>query len=112
MKRVLIITYHWPPNGGAGVYRWLKFSKYLPQYGWQPVVYTPENPEFVANDPGLLADVPPQAEVIKHPIREPFAMYKRFTGRPVGKGVQAGFLDEEGRSGWKEDLALWVRSNL
>ncbi|MBK8581644.1 MAG: hypothetical protein IPL86_07365 [Flavobacteriales bacterium] len=46
MKRVLIITYYWPPNGGAGVYRWLKLSKLLPEHGWQPVIYTPENPRW------------------------------------------------------------------
>ena len=79
MKRVLIITYYWPPNGGAGVYRWLKFSKYLPQHGWQPVIYTPENPELTAEDQALLTDIAPEVEVIKHPITEPFSLYKRFT---------------------------------
>ena len=46
MKKVLIITYYWPPTGGSGVQRWVKFSKYLPQFGWQPIIYTPENPEM------------------------------------------------------------------
>ena len=46
MKRVLIVTYYWPPSGGSGVQRWVKFAKYLPAAGWQPVVYTPENPEL------------------------------------------------------------------
>ena len=45
MKRVLIITYYWPPSGGSGVQRWLKMSKYLPENGWQPVIYTAENAE-------------------------------------------------------------------
>ena len=45
MKRVLIISYYWPPTGGSGVQRWVKFAKYLPSEGWQPVIYTPENPE-------------------------------------------------------------------
>ena len=53
MKRLLIITYYWPPTGGSGVQRWVKFSKYLPQYGWQPVIYTPENPERLAYDESL-----------------------------------------------------------
>ncbi|MBK6753381.1 MAG: glycosyltransferase [Flavobacteriales bacterium] len=112
MKRVLIITYYWPPNGGAGVYRWLKFSKYLPEHGWQPVIYTPENPESVADDPGLLRDVRADIEVIKHPITEPFNLYKRFTGRGRNEKVQVGFLNEKKQGGWKEDLALWVRSNF
>jgi glycosyltransferase involved in cell wall biosynthesis len=112
MKRVLIISYYWPPNGGAGVYRWLKMSKYLPEFGWQPVVYTPENPEVVADDPGLLKDVGDAVEVIKHPITEPFSLYKRFTGRAQHERVQTAFLSEKHAGGWKEDLALWVRSNF
>jgi len=112
MKRVLIITYYWPPNGGAGVYRWLKLSKLLPEHGWQPVIYTPENPEVVADDPGLLRDVRSDIEVIKRPITEPFTLYKRFTGRNVKEKVQVGFLNEKKQGGWKEDFALWVRSNF
>lgn len=112
MKRVLIITYYWPPNGGAGVYRWLKMSKYLPEYGWQPVVYTPKDPEVVADDPELLKQVRAEVEVVKRPITEPFSLYKRFTGRAQHEKVQTAFLSEQGRGGWKEDLALWVRSNF
>ena len=112
MKRVLIITYYWPPNGGAGVYRWLKLSKLLPEHGWQPVIYTPENPEVVADDPGLLRDVRADIEVVKRPITEPFNLYKRFTGRSTKEKVQVGFLNEKKQGGWKEDFALWVRSNF
>ncbi len=112
MKRVLIITYYWPPNGGAGVYRWLKLSKLLPEHGWQPVIYTPENPEVVADDPGLLRDVRSDIEVVKRPITEPFNLYKRFTGRSTKEKVQVGFLNEKKQGGWKEDFALWVRSNF
>ena len=71
MKRVLIITYYWPPTGGSGVQRWVKFCKYLPSMGWQPVVYTPENPEQLAVDTSLLKDIPEEVEVLKTPIREP-----------------------------------------
>ncbi|MCB9199677.1 MAG: glycosyltransferase family 4 protein [Flavobacteriales bacterium] len=112
MKRVLIVTYYWPPNGGAGVQRWLKFVKYLPQHGWQPVVYTPENPELVAEDPGLLDDVPREAEVIKRRISEPYGLYKRLTGRGVKEKVHTAFLSEEKREGWRDRMALWVRSNF
>ena len=112
MKRVLIVTYYWPPNGGAGVQRWLKFVKYLPQHGWQPVVYTPENPELVAEDPGLLDDVPREAEVIKRRISEPYGLYKRLTGRQAKEKVHTAFLSEEKREGWRDRMALWVRSNF
>lgn len=112
MKRVLIIAYYWPPNAGVGVYRWLKFAKYLPQNGWQPVVYTPENPEVQALDEALVSDIPPEAEVIKARITEPYSWYKRFTGRKPTERLQTAFLREEAGPTWKENAANWVRSNF
>ena len=70
MKRVLIISYYWPPTGGSGVQRWVKFAKYLPSEGWQPVIYTPENPEQLAVDASLEAEIPAEAEIIKTHITE------------------------------------------
>jgi len=81
MKKALIITYYWPPSGGAGVQRWLKFAKYLREFGWEPVIYTPENPEYPAIDPSLEKDVPENIQVIRKRIIEPYSMYKRFVGR-------------------------------
>lgn len=112
MKRVLIIAYYWPPNAGVGVYRWLKFAKYLPQFGWQPVVYTPKNPELQAVDEGLEADIPAEVEVIKAPITEPYSWYKRFTGKRTDERLQTAFLREEAGPTWKEDVANWLRSNF
>ena len=68
MKKVLIISYYWPPSGGSGVQRWLKFTKYLPHYGWTPIIYTPENPYFEVKDTALLNDIPNEVEVWKTPI--------------------------------------------
>ena len=85
MKRLLVITYYWPPTGGSGVQRWVKFCKYLPQYGWQPVVYTPENPERLAYDESLLKDVPECAEIIRTRISEPYAAYRRLIGGKAGR---------------------------
>ena len=113
MKRVLIITYYWPPSGGSGVQRWLKMSKYLPEYGWQPVIYTPENAESPVEDPSLLQDVCPEAEVIKRKIVEPYSIYKRLLGISKEDKVKVGFINEgERKQGWKESLSLWVRGNL
>ena len=67
-KRVLIITYYWPPSGGSGVQRWLKFAKYLPEAGWEPVIFTPENPDFDLQDETLLNEISPNLEVIRFPI--------------------------------------------
>ncbi len=108
MKRLLIITYYWPPTGGSGVQRWVKFSKYLPQFGWQPVVYTPENPEQLARDESLLADIPACAEVIKTHITEPYAVYRRLTGGKQGEEVNP--VNAQKKS-WKKRLSLWIRGN-
>ena len=80
-KKVLIITYYWPPSGGAGVQRWLKFIKYLPDHGWKPVVYTAENGEYPVLDEQLSKEIPNNIEVLKTPIWEPYGWYKKLTGR-------------------------------
>ena len=113
MKRVLIITYYWPPSGGSGVQRWLKMSKYLPENGWQPVIYTAENAEYPVEDPSLEKDVSPEAEVIRRPIVEPYNFYKKFLGLKKEQKVKTGFIDEEGKKkGWKERLSVWIRGNF
>ena len=108
MKRLLIITYYWPPTGGSGVQRWVKFSKYLPEQDWQPVVYTPENPEQLATDESLLADIPACAEIIKTPILEPYAIYRRLTGGKKGEEVNPVNAQKKN---WKQRLSLWIRGN-
>ncbi len=60
--------------------RWLKFAKYLRDFGWEPVVYTPENPEMMATDHSLLSEIPANTEVIKRKITEPYSIYNLFTG--------------------------------
>ncbi len=80
MKKVLIITYYWPPYANAGVHRWLKFAKYLRDFGWEPIIYTPENNESSDTDESLQRDIPDNIEVIKLPIWEPYNLYKRFIG--------------------------------
>ena len=113
MKRVLIITYYWPPSGGSGVQRWLKMSKYLPEYGWQPVIYTTENAEYPIVDPSLEKDISPEAEIIRRPIVEPYTFYKKFLGIKQDETVKMGFIEEkEKKQGWKKNLSLWIRGNL
>ena len=113
MKRVLIITYYWPPSGGSGVQRWLKMSKYLPDYDWQPVIYTTENAEYPIIDPSLEKDVPTDMEVIRRPIHEPYNFYKKFLGIKKEETVKMGFIHEkEKKKGWKVNFSLWIRGNL
>lgn len=112
MKRVLIITYYWPPSGGSGVQRWLKMSKYLPENGWQPVIYTTKDAEYPIVDTSLEKDVVPEVEVIRRPIIEPYTLYKKFLGIKKEDTIKAGFASEKKKSGWKENLSVWIRGNL
>lgn len=107
MKRALIITYYWPPTGGSGVQRWVKFSKYLPEFGWQPVIYTPENPERLAEDESLLDDVPQCAEILKTHIFEPYGIYRRL----VGGKKEVNPINSQKKS-FKQKLSVWVRGNF
>ncbi len=116
MKRVLIITYYWPPTGGVGVQRWLKMTKYLPSLGWQPVIYTPSNPERALIDESLAKDIPPQAEILTHKILEPYSIFRAFMGKK-NSGTSVGStavnpINGVGGKSLKMRLALWIRANL
>lgn len=112
-KRVLIVTYYWPPTGGSGVQRWVKFAKYLPAEGWQPVIYTPENPEQLAVDKSLLGDIPQEAEVIKTKIWEPYEAYRKLTGKGAKKAParEVNPINAQKKS-LPSRIALWARGNL
>ena len=111
MKRVLIISYYWPPSGGSGVQRWVKFSKYLPAEGWQPVIYTPENPELTSRDRTLAEEVPEEAEVIRKPILEPYGIYRKLSGKTEGGEGEVNPINGGKKSFWKK-LMLYIRGNL
>ena len=91
--------------------RWVKFAKYLPVEGWQPVIYTPSNPEQLAVDESLLGEIPSSVEVFKRPIREPYAIYHRLMGKGAAKGSGVNPINSQKKS-WKQRLMLWVRSNF
>ncbi|MBQ4206610.1 MAG: glycosyltransferase, partial [Bacteroidales bacterium] len=92
---------------------WLKMSKYLPENGWQPVIYTAEDAEYPVEDQSLMNDVAPEAEVIRRPIVEPYTFYKKFLGIKKGEKVKAGFINDGAKkTGWKENLSVWLRGNL
>ena len=111
--KILLITYYWPPNGGAGVQRWLKMSKYLVELGYELTVYTPENPEFSAVDDSLLKDVHKDIKVLKSNIWEPYSLYKQFVG---GKNSNSTTYLSKSKSSWFQtilkSLALKVRNTM
>lgn len=114
--RVLIITYYWPPAGGPGVQRWLKMTKYLPENGWDPVVLTPENPEYPAIDAELLREVDPNMHVEYVPVWEPYSLYQRILGgqskKKSGKADKAAYFTSDKAPGIREILARWIRGNF
>ncbi|MDP3444848.1 MAG: glycosyltransferase, partial [Ignavibacteria bacterium] len=113
MKKVLIITYYWPPSGGAGVQRWLKFVKYLNEFGWTPVVYTHLNPEIPYRDETLLKDIPASTEIVQRKIVEPYQLYNFFTGKKKDAKFQHGFLKDIGnKASITENASIWIRGNV
>jgi len=81
MKKLIILSYYWPPAGGPGVQRFLKFSKYLSSYGWHAIVITPANGSYPYLDRSLNKDIPDDIEVVRTKTFEPFTLYNRLTGK-------------------------------
>ncbi|MCX8489780.1 MAG: glycosyltransferase family 4 protein [Cyclobacteriaceae bacterium] len=112
MNKVLIITYYWPPSGGSGVQRWLKFVKYLSQMGWEPIVFTPKNPSFTIQDDSLLKDVPHSVEVIKLPIWEPYDLFFKIS-KIIGKrSIQQSDFISTGKQSIFQKLSSFIRGNF
>lgn len=109
--KVLIITYYWPPAGGPGVQRWLKFVKYLPDFGVEPIVYIPENPTYPLVDEGLLKEVNPNVTVIKQRITEPYAWASAFSKNNTKK-ISSGIIPHKKKQSFLQRIMLWVRGNL
>lgn len=109
-KKILIISYYWPPAGGPGVQRWLKFVKYLPDFGWKPTVFIPENPSYPIVDGSLEKDVSENLEIIKTKIWEPYQIAE-FFGKD-NKKFKAGQFDVGKNQSLKSRLSIWVRGNF
>ena len=109
-KKILIISYYWPPAGGPGVQRWLKFVKYLPDFGWEPTVFIPENPSYPIVDETLQKDVPKNLKMIKTKIWEPYQLAEKF-GKD-NKKFKAGQFDVGENQSWKAKLSIFVRGNF
>ena len=110
MKKVLIVTYYWPPAGGPGVQRWLKFVKYLRDFGVEPVLYVPENPHYPIVDKSFLDEIPKDIKIYKGPIFEPY----RFAGlvsRKKTDRISSGIINTKNQS-FLEKIMLWIRGNL
>ncbi len=110
MKRALIITYYWPPAGGPGVQRWLKFVKYFREFGVEPIVYAPENPNYPLVDENFSSEISADIEIIKHPINEPYRFAKVFSKKKTKK-MSSGIIPKKEGS-ILEKLMLYIRGNF
>lgn len=110
MKKVLIITYYWPPAGGPGVQRWLKFVKYLKDFEIEPIVYIPENPHYPLQDTTLENEIPKNLTILKKPIKEPYRLAKLFS-KSKTKKISSGIISKKKQS-LLEKMMLWVRGNF
>ncbi len=109
-KKTLIITYYWPPAGGPGVQRWLKFVKYLPDYNIEPIVYIPENPNYPIEDKSLIEEVSSQLTILKQPIKEPYRFAKVLSNKS-SKKISKGVIPKQKNQSLLEKLMLYVRGN-
>lgn len=108
-KKVLIVTYYWPPSGGAGVQRWLKFAKYLPEFGWEPIILTvdPVYAAYPVTDYSLVNDLPASLKVYSTPALDYFSIYKK----DPTKIPSAGFANNTDKS-FKGKILRFVRGNF
>ncbi len=110
-NKLLIITYYWPPAGGPGVQRWLKFVKYLPYFNVQPIVYIPENPTYPIIDKGLINEISEKAIILKRPIFEPYQIASFFSKNKTKK-ISSGIIPNQKKQSRFEQILLWIRGNL
>jgi len=110
MKRALIVTYYWPPAGGPGVQRWLKFVSYLREFGVEPVVYIPDNAEYPLVDKSLLEEVPSGIKVLSKPIFEPYR-FAEFFSKKDSKNISSGIIAREQEQSLLQKMMLYIRGN-
>ncbi len=111
--RVLFVTYYFPPSGGPGVQRSLKFTKYLPEFGWHPTILTvrPENASYPDLDPDLGDEIPASVDVERTSAWDPYALYARMLHKQKQDVVSVGFLGETQMNA-RQRTARWIRANV
>ncbi len=110
MKKVLIVTYYWPPAGGPGVQRWLNFVKYLPENGIEPVLYIPKDPHYPIKDATLSKEVPEGVTIYRNTIWEPYKLASLLSGQKTNR-ISSGIITSKEPS-LLERIFLWVRGNF
>lgn len=112
MPKVLIITYYWPPAGGPGVQRLIKWVRLLPQYGWTPLILTVNQGDYPALDPGLESQIPANLKVFRTSTLEPFGIYKKIIGQKKEDTIPTYVLSCDDRDSAGQKFSRWIRANL
>ncbi len=92
--------------------RWAKMSKYISEFDWEPVIYTPSNGETGMHDESLLNEIPSHIEIVKTPIWEPYDLYKTFLGRSKKDKVYSGFINEKKKVSLAQRISVFIRGNF
>ena len=109
MKKVLIVTYYWPPAGGIGVLRCLKITKYLRKFGWEPIIFTVENPSYPFEDHSNDKDIPEGITILKSPVLEFENRFKNVVKREQQSINNVVF--SAGKKSLLVKAGLWLRAN-
>lgn len=111
MKKILFITYYWPPSGGPGVQRSLKFVKYLHEFGIQPIVLTVDDKKasYPIIDDTLKDEIPDTVKVIRTNTFEPLNLYKKVSKQ--GDYPHSGFVNES-NPGFFAKASRFIRGNF
>ncbi len=112
MKKVLIISYYWPPCGGIGVLRCLKIAKYIRQFGWEPIIFTAEGADYPSIDHTNEKDIHPDTVILRQKIWEPYNIYRFISGKKKDANVNNVFYTKEEKAGLAHSLSVWIRSNF
>ena len=110
MKRVLVITYYWPPAGGPGVQRWLKFVTYFKEFGIDPIVFIPDNPHYPITDESIGSELPEGIQIIRFPIKEPYGFANLISKKKITQ-VSSGIITKRKQT-VLEKVLLWIRGNF
>ena len=108
-KKILIISYYWPPAGGPGVQRWLKFAKYLPEFNISPVLFVPENANYPINDNSLKSEVSKDLEIIKLPI---FELSNFFPSLKSLNSIRSGNISKNKNQSILQKVVFFIRGNF
>ena len=107
MKKVLIITYYWPPQGGVGVQRWLKLSKYLLKHNYEPIIYTQSNGLNSLEDSSLYLSIPKDLKVLRNQIFEPQKILSFFTKKKPSSDILI-----HNQTNIFIKILVWLRANI